>query len=199
MPYTEFTLENVEADLGVTMIPDDLFPDVEPLAPPDWLPPLLAEYRAGYARSSEKARSESIVSPILLAATRAVPGPVTVFSGHRLDVDPARKLTGECDFLLARTDPLPRLKAPLLSVVEAKRADIDMGIGQCIAQMVACAQFNQAAGSPMEISFGCVTNGLDWQFLRLTGATVVVDREMFATGDLPRLLGALRLTLLVGL
>lgn len=199
MPYTDFTLENVEAKLGVTLVPGDLFPGLVPVPAPPWLPPLLAEFRAVFARSTEKARSESIVAPILLAAAAAAPPPVTIFSGHRFDVDAARSLVGECDFLLARTDPIPRVKAPILSVIEAKRADIDLGIGQCVAQMVATQEFNKRANSTVETNYGCVTNGIEWQFLRLDGAVVVMDRELFVTTDLPRLLGALRLSLSVGI
>jgi len=199
MAFTDFTLENVEAKLGVTIVPGDLFPGLQSASPPPWLPPLLAQYRAVFARSTEKARSESIVAPILIAAAEAAPPPVTVFSGHRFDVDAARSLVGECDFLLARTEPIPRVKAPILSVIEAKRADIDLGIGQCVAQMVATQEFNKRANSPGETSYGCVTNGIGWQFLRLDGILVAMDREMFVTTDLPRLLGALRLTLLTGL
>ncbi len=199
MAFTDFTLENVEAKLGVTIVPGDLFPGVQSVGPPPWLPPLLAEYRAVFARSTEKARSESIVAPILIAAAAAAPPPVTVFSGHRFDVDAARSLVGECDFLLARTEPIPRVKAPVLSVIEAKRADIDLGVGQCVAQMAATQEFNKRANSTVETSYGCVTNGIEWQFLRLDGTTVLMDREMFVTSDLPRLLGALRLALLTGL
>jgi len=199
MAFTDFTLENVEAKLGVTIVPGDLFPGLQSVAPPPWLPSLLAQYRAVFARSTEKARSESIVAPILIAAADAAPPPVTVFSGHRFDVDAARSLVGECDFLVARTEPIPRVKAPILSVIEAKRADIDLGIGQCVAQMVATQEFNKRANSPAEMNYGCVTNGIEWQFLRLDGAVVAMDREMFVTTDLPRLLGALHLTLLTGL
>jgi hypothetical protein len=198
MAFTDFTLENVESKLGLTIVPGDLFPGLAPVPAPPWLPPVLAEFRAVFARSTEKARSESIVAPILIAAAATAPPPVTIFSGHKFDVDATRSLVGECDFLLARTEPIPRVKAPVLSVIEAKRADIDLGIGQCIAQMVATQEFNKRANSTVETSYGCVTNGIEWQFLRLDGTVVAMDRELFVTVDLPRLLGALRVSLSVG-
>jgi hypothetical protein len=90
-------------------------------------------------------------------------------------VDPARRLSGECDFLLSLSEPLPRLRAPLLAVLEAKRNDIEAGLGQCAAQMVAAQLFNERAGQPARPVFGCVTTGEDWQFLRLEGQDLVID------------------------
>ncbi len=86
---------------------------------------------------SEKARSEFVVAPILLAAREMSRETLTIYSGQRLDVDPERGLQGECDFILALSAPLPRLRAPLLIIVEAKKNDIEAGLGQCVAQMVA--------------------------------------------------------------
>ena len=108
---------------------------------------------------SEKARSEFLVAPILLAARELTGNALAIYSGQRLDVDPAKGLLGECDFILARTDPVPRLRAPLLTVVEAKKNDIEGGLGQCVAQMVAARLFNERAGDTTTRVFGCVTTG----------------------------------------
>lgn len=174
MAYTDFTLESVEADLGVTPRPGPVFPPLPDAEPPAWLPGQLARGME-LALVSEKARSEFIVAPILLAVRELSGGRVAILSGQRLDVDPARRLTGECDFLLSLSDPLPRLRAPLLAVVEAKRNDIEGGLGQCAAQMVAARLFNERAGGTGRPVYGCVTTGEDWQFLRLDGAELLVD------------------------
>ena len=58
-------------------------------------------------------------------------------------VDAGRGLQGECDFILALTEPVPRLRAPLVTVVEAKKNDIEAGLGQCVAQMVAARDYNE--------------------------------------------------------
>lgn len=174
MAYTEFTLESVEADLGVAPRPGPAFPPLPDVEPPAWLPGHLARGME-LALVSEKARSEFIVAPILLAVRELTGGRVAILSGPRLDVDPARRLAGECDFLLSRSDPLPRLRAPLLAVVEAKRNDIEGGLGQCAAQMVAVRLFNERAGGPAGPVYGCVTTGEDWQFLRLGPDGLVID------------------------
>ena len=151
-----------------------MFPALPEVVPPQWLADQLARGMQ-LALVSEKARSEFIVAPILLAVRELSGGRVAILSGPRLDVDPARRLVGECDFLLSLSDPLPRLRGPLLAVLEAERNDIDAGLGQCAAQMVAAQLFNERAGQAGRPIFGCVTTGEDWQFLRLEGQELVID------------------------
>ncbi len=175
MAYTDFTLESAEAELGVTARPGLLFPGLKPVPVPAWLQDLLARGMR-LALVSEKARSEFIVAPILLAVRELTGERVAILSGQRLDVDPARRLLGECDFILALSDPVPRLRAPLLTVVEAKKNDIDAGLGQCVAQMVAAQIYNERAGQPLPAVYGCVTTGEAWQFLRLVQTAVTIDQ-----------------------
>lgn len=189
MPYTDFTLESAEAELGVMSRPGDIFPGLVPTPGPEWLAGQLAR-GAELALVSEKARSEYIVAPLLLAVRELSGRAVAIVSGARLDVDPARRLTGECDFLLARSDPVPRVRAPLVTVVEAKRQDIDGGLGQCIAQMVAAAVFNDRAGTPRPAMYGCVTTGETWQFLRLAGPDVTLHRPAYYIDNVGLILAA---------
>ena len=104
MAYTDFTLESVEADLGVICRPGVVFPDLQPVAVPSWLTDMLTRGMQ-LALVSEKARSEFIVAPLLLAVRDATGGTIAILSGHRLDVDASRRLLGECDFLLYLTRP----------------------------------------------------------------------------------------------
>jgi hypothetical protein len=174
MAYTDFTLESVEADLGVFSRAGPVFPPLPDVQPPAWLPGQLAR-GMDLALVSEKARSEFIVAPILLAVRELSGGRVAILSGPRLDVDTAHGLAGECDFLLSLSDPLPRLRAPLLAVVEAERHDIESGLGQCAAQMIAARLFNERTGGPTRPVYGCVTTGEGWQFLRTDGTTLLID------------------------
>ena len=175
MAYTDFTLELAEARLGVRARPGELFPGLTPVPVPDWLRDFLARGMQ-LALVSEKARSEFIVGPILLACRELTGGALAIFSGQRLDVDPGRGLQGECDFILAFADPVPRLRAPLVTVVEAKKNDIEAGLGQCVAQMVAARAYNEQEGVVLPALYGCVTTGEAWQFLRLAGNDVTIDR-----------------------
>lgn len=189
MAYTDFTLESAEATLGVTTRPGDLFPNLTPAPVPGWLADLLGRGMR-LALVSEKARSEFIVAPILLAVRAASNETITILSGQRLDVDPDRRLVGECDFLLARSEPVPRLRAPVMTVVEAKKNDIEGGLGQCVAQMVAAQVYNDRAGQPPAAMYGCVTTGEDWQFLGLTGAAVTLHRPRLYIADVGLVLAA---------
>ena len=111
MPYTDFTLESAEARFRIVTVPGDLFPGLTALPVPEWLRDLLARGQAVAALVSEKARSEFLVTPVLLACRDLVSGDLSIYSGQRLDVDADLGLTGECDYILALTPPVPRLRA----------------------------------------------------------------------------------------
>jgi hypothetical protein len=198
MPYTDFTLDSAEARFDLITVPGDLFPGLTPLHVPEWLRDLLARGQAVAALVSEKARSEFLVTPVLLACRDLVAGDLAIYSGQRLDVDAELGLTGECDHILALTPPVPRLRAPLVTVLEAERGDIELGLGQCVAQMVGARLFNEQANSQVGSLFGVVTTGEVWQFLRLQGATVTLHRErLFITG-VGGILAALQSILIAG-
>jgi hypothetical protein len=175
LAYTDFTLETAESLLGIRARVGDLFTGLVPSDVPDWLRDFLERGRQ-LALVSEKARSEFIVGPILLACRELSGGTLAIFSGQRLDVDASRGLVGECDFLLALSEPLPRLRAPIVAMVEAKKNDIEAGLGQCVAQMVAARDYNERDASKDRILHGCVTTGEAWQFLQLEGSSVTIDR-----------------------
>ena len=189
MAFSEFTLDSAVRALGVTVSEADLFPNLIPAVAPDWLPELLAR-GTRLALISEKSRSEFIVVPILLAAKELSSGRLAIFSGQRLDVDAARGLTGECDFILALGPSVPPLLAPIAAIVEAKKNDVEAGLGQCIAQMVAARDFNAPDRSSTTV-YGCVTTGEAWQFLRLTGNTVQLDGRRIYLDNVATVLGAL--------
>jgi hypothetical protein len=175
MAYTDFTIEKIEKLLDIQSHQGDLFPDSEPVKAPIWLEELLSR---GMQLSliSEKARSEFIVAPILLACRELSGNVLAIFSGQRLDVDSDKGLQGECDFILTFSEPVPTVRAPLIAVVEAKKNDIEGGLGQCMAQMAAIRLFNEREGKLLSAVYGCVTTGEAWQFLCLEGMSFIIDR-----------------------
>jgi hypothetical protein len=192
MAYKDFTLELAEAAFGLLAQPGELFPGLNPAPVPGWLRDQLERGQRAAALVSEKARSEFLVVPILLAAQEFVPDGLAIYSGQRLDVDAERGLSGECDYILALTPPLPRLRAPLVTILEAKKGDVEAGLGQCVAQMVGARVFNERAGQAPRPLFGCVTTGEVWQFLRLDDTAVLIDRGRLFLDNLGGILGALR-------
>lgn len=178
MAYRDFTLEGVATAFGVTTQQAALFPNVAPVSVPPWLSETLSK-RTLLALISEKARSEFIVAPVLLATRDLCQGRVAIFSGQRLDVDFDRGLIGECDFILALAPPVPPLRAPLVMVVEAKKNDIEAGLGQCVAQMIATCEFNRSAAQAEDGPYGCVTTGEIWQFLRLWDKVALLEEQRY--------------------
>ena len=191
MAYNEFTLESAETELGIRAEPGVLFPGLKPLAVPPWLKEFLAR-GMHLALISEKARSEFIVAPILLAVRDLTDARVAILSGQRLDVDPVRRLQGECDFILALSEPVPRLRSPIMTLVAAKKNDIEAGLGQCMAEMFSAQTYNERAGQSMPAVCGCVTTGESWLFLRLVGAVVTIDQGKFYIDNVGGILAAMR-------
>jgi hypothetical protein len=66
-----------------------------------------------------------------------------LFSGKEFNVAPERGLNGFCDFLISLSPEQLLIKAPVIALVEAKNDNIQLGLGQCIAEMVAAQLFNQ--------------------------------------------------------
>ena len=190
MAYSDFTLELVEARFGIGLREADLFPGLAPVEPNAWLLETLA-MRTPLGLITEKGRCESIVYPILATARVLGGARLALYSGQTMNVEPAAGLAGECDFILGVGPALPPLRAPLLAVVEAKRADIEAGLGQCAAQMIGARRFNDNAGRTGSPVFGCVTTGEAWQFLRLEPDAAVQHPRRLFLNEVPLILGAL--------
>jgi hypothetical protein len=186
--YSDFTLDTVNKVLGVTVQPGILFEKLDSLEVPPWLREAL---RKGMqlALLSEKARSELIVMPVLLTCRELSGNKFAIYSGQRLDVDPQRGLVGECDFILTTTQPVPLLQSPIAVILEAKKHDIEAGLGQCAAQMVGARLFNQSEGREDKTIFGCVTTGEDWQFLSLSQTALTIDQGRYYIDNVGGILG----------
>lgn len=191
MAYADFTLQSIETAFGVVTQPATLFAGVQPAEVPAWLQDLLAR-GLQLPLVSEKARSELIVMPVLLACRELSQNAVAIFSGPRLDVSPEQGLVEECDFILSRTPPVPEVRAPILAIVEAKKNDVEAGLGQCVAQMIGARLLNERAGQAIPAVYGCVTTGEVWQFLRLEDSLALLDRTRYYLDNVAGILGVLQ-------
>ena len=189
MAYRDFTLETVEIQFGIRTELARLFPNLTPTPIPERLREQL-EDGASVAFATEKARSEFIIAPILLAVRRLSQNHPTIHSGYSLNVAPAEGLSGEIDFLLSLSPQPVAVRRPILSVIESKREAIDFGIGQCAAQMVGAVRFNELTGVPATPMYGCVTSGENWTFLRLDGNTFTIDTDRYYLNQLDLILAA---------
>jgi hypothetical protein len=144
------------------------------------------------ANSTEKAKSEFIIAPVLLELRRQEKGKIALFSGLEWEVDAARGLNGYCDFLLTRGGSEHVLRAPFVAVIEAKNDLIRTGLGQCIAAMYAARISNERSGERTGPVFGVVSTGAAWKFLRMDGDEVRLDRAEYYIDNLPKLMGILK-------
>ena len=190
MSYSDFTMDMVRRGFGITVRDHVLFEPVSDLVPSPWLRESLQK-GSGPAFISEKARGEFIVAPILIECRERMQNRVNIFSGIRLDVDPGKGLTGQCDFVLARTASALVLQSPLMLILEAKKHDIEEGASQCAAQLLGACQYNERDGRPLPYIYGCVTNGDSWLFLRLQGKDLQVHPERFTIKEVSKILGFL--------
>jgi hypothetical protein len=188
--YSDFTLEHLREMFNVRSKSYALSLDETPVPPSAWLLTTLDMNRIA-PMNSEKAKSELLITPILVEMMNRNPERFTCFSGTSLDVDAAQSLKGRCDFLLTKEMSLD-VSAPIIAVFEAKDDSLDHWYGQCGAEMLAARMFNEQRNEPITIIHGAVTNGFAWQFLRLEGAQLLIDKEIYALSDLPKLLGALQ-------
>jgi hypothetical protein len=193
MPYQDFTLEDVKHKLGLSVVEaEGIFADVPPSAPSAWLTEALSDGAPlALAVSTEKARSEWIIAPILLEVRRRRRGDISLFSGASFNVDDARGLTGFCDWIIAHSSEQLIIEAPVIAIVEAKNEDFRRGVPQCLSEMYAAQLFNERRGSPREVTHGVVTTGNVWRFLRLRGTVAEVDMTELHMHQIDRVLGVL--------
>jgi len=194
MSYSEFTtILKVKVAFGLTTIEGPRFlPQITPIAPSATLTDFLANsLPVAVATGSEKARSEMIITPVLLEVRKILQEKISLFSGEDFTVDYKQGLNGICDFLISRSSEMLEIEAPAVVVVEAKKADLKTGIGQCIAEMVAMQKFNEAKGKPIPVVYGSVSNGTQWRFLKLEAKTVSLDLNDYALVPLEQILGML--------
>ena len=96
MAYSDFTLADLAEKFGVKNRLESLFDVKELLEPSDFLKQGLQAAKELPART-EKAKSESIVFPIILEMRRRNDNFFTIYSGENLNADESNGLKGECD------------------------------------------------------------------------------------------------------
>ncbi len=193
MSFRDFSFPKVEQDLGLQLRDADLFPDAPECPVRDSVAETVHQgTQLALANSTEKAKSEFIIAPVLLELRRLAGGKIALFSGVEWDVDPSRGLAGYCDFILTRGGSEHVLRAPFVAVVEAKNDLIRTGLGQCIASMYAARISNERSHDRSGPVFGVVTTGAAWKFLRMEGDEVLLDREEHFIDNLPRIMGILK-------
>jgi hypothetical protein len=193
MAYADFTLSSVIRQFNLALdTTTDLHSHVpEVTLDPAFLTRLEDEVSLALAVSTEKARSEFIIAPMLSEMRRMAGRRIGLLSGVDFTVDPAQGLAGVCDYIITRSPQQFFVEAPVLMLVEAKNEDMKRGYAQCIAAMVAAQIFNAREGFECERISGAVTIGERWKFLGLEGTTVWLDSEDYYIEHAGKIMGIL--------
>ena len=197
MPYSQFDIESIRVNFNITLIEKvSKFADVPEISYSDYLVETLRfNTPIALAINSEKSRSEMIIAPILLELKRLYPEKVSLFSGKDFTVDIEKGLNGFCDFLISRSPEQLIITSPVIAVVEAKNENIEAGLGQCMAEMIASQIFNQQKGRQVTKILGAVTTGSSWKFMQLQETTIEVDLNEYFLNQVGKILGILSLGL----
>lgn len=191
--YSDFSLSKVKRDFNLTTVEVVRFlPQTQPIEPSLYLKEALSEgLPLATATGSAKARSELIISPIVVEVRKILERKISFFSGEDFTVAPELGLIGVCDFLISCSPEQIFIEALVIVIIEAKKGDLKLGLGQCAAEMIAAQKFNDANNIPTKAIYGSVSSGTAWRFLKLEGQTLTIDFHDYTVPPVEILLGML--------
>lgn len=181
MSYGQFKLADIQKVFGLTIDEkSNLFSgvkeaDVQPL----FEELLFYNLNLANAMDTEKARSELVIAPILVELRKYMKETISFFSGAEFTVDSEKGLAGVCDFLISKSSQIYFIRSPIAAIVEAKNNDINQGLGQCFAELIASQIFNEREKINIPAVYGAVTTADKWKFLKLEGKTAFIDVDNY--------------------
>ena len=182
MSYRDFSLKKVQDVFQLRIIEKlGIFSEVESHPISQYLSDTLQEnVSLATSINTEKARSELIIAPILVEIRKIVDRKVSLFSGIEFNVDKEKDLSGFCDFIISNSPEQLFLKAPVVTIVEAKNENIMGGLGQCLAEMIAARMFNEKEGNSFPEIYGAVSSGNLWKFIKLADNIAHIDLDDYS-------------------
>ena len=193
MAYSNFTLEMVRTAFQLEIAESaGIFSQIESVDPSAHLATTLARnVPLAITINTEKAKSELIIADILVELREQLERRISLFSGIDFSIDDENGLTGVCDFLVSLSPVQSFLEAPVIILVEAKKDDLTVGLGQCVAEMLAAQRFNTERGNNIPYIYGATTSGIDWRFLKLEGQRLHIDMVIYPIAQCDKILGIL--------
>jgi hypothetical protein len=193
MPYSQFTITKIKSEFGITLSEQaGFFAELAERNCSDFLIQML-DYNIPLAIAihSEKSRSEMIVTPVLIEVRKQLNNKVSLFSGKEFNVDIPTGLSGLCDFIISKSPEQLAIESPIVNIVEAKNDNIESGLGQCMAEMIAAQLFNKNQGNELNKVYGVVTTGSIWRFMQLENKTITIDLDEYFIKNLSKIVGIL--------
>ena len=193
MVYSNFTLEMVRIAFQLEIAESaGIFSQIESVDPSAHLATTLARnVPLAITINTEKAKSELIIADILVELREQLERRISLFSGIDFSIDDENGLTGACDFLVSLSPVQSFLEAPVIILVKAKKDDLTVGLGQCVAEMLAAQRFNTEKGNNIPYIYGATTSGTDWRFLKLEGQRLHIDMVIYPIAQCDKILGIL--------
>ena len=193
MAYSNFTLETVRTAFELEIVEStSLFSEIEPVnLSPHLITTLSRNVPLAITINTEKAKSELIIADILVELREHLEHRISLFSGIDFNIDDEKGLTGVCDFLVSLSPVQSFLEAPVIILVEAKKDDLAVGLGQCVAEMLAAQRFNAEKGNTIRYVYGATTSGTDWRFLKLERQRLHIDMVVHPIAQCDKILGIL--------
>jgi len=181
MAYSDYTLSEIKEKFQLIIEAEtNLFPDVREEKISDSLSEILKEnIPLALAIHTEKARSEMIVTPVLIELRKVLNHRISLFSGVEFNVDKEKGLNGVCDYIISLSKEQLYVSSPVISIVEAKNDNIKSGLAQCAAEMIASGMFNEQKGNQIKTMYGIVTTGSIWRFLKLDDSLYIDVKEYY--------------------
>lgn len=189
MSYSNFTIKQVQEDFNLEIVEKlGIFSKIEPSEISEYFAITLEEnIPLAVSINTEKARSELLISNVLIEIRKIFDRKISFFSGVEFSID-----NGFCDFIISLSSEQLFIKSPIITLIEAKNENIMSGLGQCVAEMIAARIFNEKEGNKVPIIYGLITTGIFWRFLKLKDNTIHIDLRDYSIQDNPgRIIGIL--------
>lgn len=193
MAYSDFTAFNISKRFDVKFKKEELFADVKPIEPSDWLIETIKNaIDVGF--DDGISCSEGLVTPVLLEFSFINNHSYTEYYRMNFDVDEQNGLEGECDFLYSCSSVQEFITNPFfcLTNVGLIEKDVEQGIIQCAAQLIAGKKLNDLQNGVHQVLYGCCTTGFEWTFVQYVDNQVVINERKYLISELPLLLGVLQ-------
>lgn len=149
MAYSDYTLETAVETFDLEIVePVGFFSGLEAIDPgKDFTTHLANRVQLADAINTDKAKSELIISNVIAELRQHHNCCISFFSGTDFDVDAESGLDGVCDFLISLSPTQLFIRAPVAILIEVppiagKDESIIIGLGPCVAKMVAAQRFN---------------------------------------------------------
>ncbi|NER49798.1 MAG: hypothetical protein F6J92_24515, partial [Symploca sp. SIO1A3] len=160
MAYRDFNLSELVKTFNLKINQTNgLFTAFEELECSEYLKYNIKEYLAFVKGINTHEPNHKVITySVLMEAKNRSKFQTTLFSEVNFNVDSEMGLSGTCDFLVSLSAE-KLISHPLINIVQSKSENLNLSLGQCIAQMLASQLFNDLENNEIKTIYGVVTNG----------------------------------------